>query len=178
MITGAYFYPLPNQLRVRSDIEVVANGGRKEDFYIHLDRDRITQAQQDLVAAFPAQGIHADLFKLRNTSGKVIGLASRMTSLIPDANGEFELAVNWLLLLPSRGSFLLSQNPSSLSPALAEGANLELNIQQGRMVVGDREFSELAGSYVEMPLSKDTDGDGKAESVLLLSTLLVGVDPA
>lgn len=178
MIAGAYFYPLPNQLRVRSDIGVIANGGRTEDFYIHLDRDRIIQAQESPVAAFSERGVQAELFKLRNTNRKVIGLASRMTGLIPAANGELELAVNWLLLLPSRGSFMLSQNPSPLSPLLAEGANIELDIKRGRMVVGDREFSELAGSYVEVALSEDTDGDGKAEKLLLLSTQLVGGDPA
>ena len=182
VLTGAYFYPLPTNVRVRSDIEPIANGGRKEDFYINLEFDRLAPAQEVLTAPFPQkallsvgdQVVRAELFRVRNAQREVIGLASRMTGLVPDANGEPSVAINWLVLVPGRGALLLLQKPSLAAGLLAES----VQFQQGDMVVGDGEFSALSGSYVEATLAEDIDGDGIDEAVLLLSTRLASGDTA
>jgi hypothetical protein len=182
VLTGAYFYPLPTNVRLRSDIEPVANGGRKEDFYINLEFDRVAPAQEVLTASFPEkaldsggdQVVRAELFRVRNTQREVIGLASRMTGLVPAADGESSVAINWLVLIPGRGALLLSQGPSLPIGLLPESAQFK----QGKMLVGDGEFSALSGSYVEATLAEDSNGDGVDEAVLLLSTRLASGDTA
>jgi hypothetical protein len=182
VLAGAYFYPLPTNVRVRSDIEPVPNGGRKEDFYINLEFDRLAPAQEVLAAPFPEkalqsggeQVVRAEIFRLRNAQREVIGLATRMTGLVPDANGEPLVAINWLVLVPGRGAFLLSQGPSLAAGLLPDSMQFE----QGEMLVGDGEFSGLSGSYVEASLLEDTNGDGVDEGVLLLSTRLTAGDSA
>jgi len=182
VLVGAYLYPLPTNVRLRSDTEPVANGGRKEDFYINLEFDRLAPAQEVLAAPFPEKGlqsggdqvVRAELFRLRNAQREVIGLATRMTGLVPAASGDPFVAINWLVLVPGRGAFLLSQGPVLDAGVLPESAQFE----RGDMLIGDGEFSGLSGSYVEATLSEDVDGDGIEESVLLLSTRMASGDSA
>jgi hypothetical protein len=176
VLAGAYIYPLPTHIRVRADAEAIANGGRREDFFVNLDKDRITPMQEVLVAAFPEprmvrtgnQVIRAELFKVRNSGREVIGIASRMTGAVPNVLGEPELAVNWVVLLPSRGSFVLAQGPSVAAAILPANAQ----IVQGEMIAGDQDFASLSGSYVQATTLEDTDNDGVEEAIVLLSTRL------
>jgi hypothetical protein len=182
VLAGAYVYPLPTNVRVRSDIDPVANGGRKEDFYINIEFDRLAPVQEVLAAPFPEkalqsggdQVVRAELFRLRNAERDIIGLATRMTGLVPDASGEPVVAINWLVLVPGRGAFTLSQGPALAADLLPESARFE----QGEVVVGDGEFAGLSGSYIEAILSEDTDGDGTQEDVLVLSTRMASGDSA
>ena len=175
-LAAAYTYPLPTNVRVRADAESVANGGRKEDFFVNLDKDRITSTQEVLVAAYPEQRmvrtgnqvIRAELFKVRNSRREVIGIASRMTGVVSGVVGEAEIAVNWLVLLPSRGGFLLAQRPQVNAETLPES----LQILQGEIIAGDQDFAGLFGRYVQSTKFEDTDDDGVEETIILLSTHL------
>jgi len=171
----AAVYPLPGHLRVRSDIEAVANGGRKEAFYINTETDRIAPAQEVRVAAFPEpvmsydgnQVIRAELFKARNGRVDVVCIASRMIGAVPDAEGNASVAINWMVQVPSRGSFMLKQSGTPSIEPLSGVAN----IYEGVLVAGDREFANLYGTYVETILYEDENNDGVDEEVILLSTL-------
>ncbi len=182
MFTGAYFYPLPDNAVIRSATESIPNGGRKEDFYINLELDRIAPAQEVRVAGFPVreissrgnQVIRAEVFKLRNSRREVIGLASRMTGLAPDVLGEPEVVVNWLLMIPGRGGLMLSQGDMPAAGLLPDG----IPFKQGLFVSGDGVFADLVGSYAEAELFEDMNSDGTDEPVVLLSTRLQARDGA
>lgn len=173
MLAGAGVYPLPGHERLRSGIEAMENGGRKEDFYIDLSTDQVLTKKAG-VAAFPvpamsvagSESLSASVYKIRNSDRDVVGLAAQVTGNVPDSLGEPVPAVNWILMVPSRGTLVLDQErvlPGSLIPEMA-------SVQQGTVVSGDGEFAGLNGRYVQAEITETDYDSGNESRYILLST--------
>lgn len=182
-------YPLPQSQRFRSSINVVPDAGREETFVIDWQQDRIQPLRADHAGAVRASGgfsvlggaggmaAVAEVFRLRDVAGNVIGLASRSISPQGGPQGGQSLGQGsvseWMLLLPSRGTLFLSQvNARDIAPRPAEqqagelqpafqragfwAAGPRLRISPapdesgaGRVTGGTGEFARLSGSYEE-----------------------------
>lgn len=174
VVSGAGLYPWIDHERLESRTQVIPNGGRSEVFFIRLPVDRIASLGTESfglgAAAFPAalalpeslgtEPMQIDHFKVRDTGGNVIGVASRHTVDLPDST-----AVTWSLSFPSRGALWLVGriDPASFESALAgmgyePGAawsgELDLLVGDpqspaGEVRGGTSEFSKLIGSFTE-----------------------------
>lgn len=173
-VSGAGLYPWVDHERLESRTQVVPNGGRGETFFIRLPVDRIASLGSESLglgaAAFPsdlalpaslgAEPVQIEHFKVRDTGGNVIGVASRHAVGLGDA-----AAVTWSLSFPSRGALWLV---GEFAPAELAAAAAALGYQRGapwagelEFIVGDAqspagevrggtsEFSELVGSFIE-----------------------------
>jgi hypothetical protein len=171
-LAGAHYLPVTH-MRLPSQTSVVANGGRAERFIVRLPADRL--AATDTVAgglraaggamAVPAQLVGLSLlvehFKVRDTSGKVIGIAARHWS-----DSDRGLTTTWSVLIPSRGALLLSapgEARGAIDTALrsagydSQGAawvgdvavTLTPKGETGTIAAGAGEFAALSGSYTE-----------------------------
>lgn len=155
-----HFLPAVNQHREASLISVQANGGTLERFRIELPEDRILAGGAGAQAMpagldWPASlaDTRAELYKVRNERGIVIGVASRLEGR---EQGAGEL-VEWALHLPARGTMFLSLRPGEAPGDYA-----------GRLRAGTREFSGLTGSAQERVVPAAVDGgdesnDGRIE---------------
>ena len=174
VISGAGFYPWIDHERLESQTQVVFNGGRSEVFFIRLPVDRIaslgTEGFAPGAAAFPAalalpdslagEPMQIDHFKVRDSGGNVIGVASRHTVDLGDS-----AAVTWSLSFPSRGALWLT---GQIDPAAFDAAVMGMGYQPGEPWAGDldflvgdplspsgevrggtSEFNELTGTYTE-----------------------------
>ena len=167
-ISGAiallYFVPAVDVARENSIISVLPNGGNLESFHINLPGDRIMAGVSGRDRSFPdglawpefldRAGVQAEVFKVRNTDHRVIGVASR----IAGDNAGF---VEWALHLPARGTMYV----------LMDGQSAENGQRLGTLRAGTREFLERRGRVLERFVPAD-DGDG--EGRLELNTSLVG----
>ncbi len=175
VVSGAGFYPWIDHERLESQTRVVPNGGRSETFFIRLPVDRIaslgTERYSPGAAAFPAglalpdslgtEPMQIDHFKVRDTGGNVIGVASRHTVDLPGA-----AAVTWSLSFPSRGALWLV---GQFDPTAFDAAVASMGVQPGEawtgeldFLVGDpqsptgevrggtNEFSPLSGTFTEL----------------------------
>lgn len=171
-LLGAAAYPWVDHPRISSRTGVVANGGRTESFVIRLPADRIL-VRGDLPADFryPQQAqigpdfgspsLLAEHFKLRDSAGEVVGIASR--HVVP-AESSTETA--WCLVFPGRGAAWLvgTADPTAPQRALANAGytpgeafsgDLRLTIAEteadrsGMLVAGRQEFENLGGDYLE-----------------------------
>jgi len=166
----AYFYPVVDQHREKSLIAVHANGGNSESFHIRLPDDRIVAGVSGRQTSIPPglewpeldflQNIQAELFKIRNENGVVVGTASRMSGK-SEQHGSF---VEWALHLPARGTMYVSMDPNPSPDGYREGT----------LRVGTREFQTLNGVVLERfirdDIGPDSDGAGRIE----LAAALVG----
>ena len=150
-----HFLPAVNQHREASLISVQANGGTLERFRIELPEDRILAGGAGVQALpesldWPASlgDTRADLYKVRNERGIVIGVASRLAGR---EQGAGEL-VEWAVHLPARGTMFLSLRPGEAPGDYA-----------GRLRAGTREFSGLTGSAQERAV-RAPEGGGDEES--------------
>ncbi len=207
----AYFYPLPGHERFRSLITVLPNGGRQEDFVIRWPADRIeTRSPRDgevkragppgVLTMDDAQGhrASAEVFRLRDTKGNVIGIASRVAALGLPREPAGVSATNWLLLIPSRGALLLRQTDSAnlvaaqavdpdgstrvVMPAERPGFwSLASSYRitdgpgangAGVVVEGTAEFGGLSGSYMERWELDPAAGSDGPSGQIVLTTLL------
>jgi len=211
----AYVYPLPGHERYRSLITVLPNGGRQEDFVIRWPADRIATGPHGdgevtsagapgVLAMDDAQGhrASAEVFRLRDAKGNVIGLASRVAALGLPREPVGVSTTSWLLLIPSRGALLLRQVDSANLTAVedidADGVTRVITPVErpgfwslassyritngpdasgaGVVVEGTDEFGGLAGSYVERwelgPAAAGQDPSGQ----IVLTTLLRSAD--
>lgn len=174
VVSGAGFYPWIDHERLESQTQVVPNGGRSEVFFIRLPVDRIASLGTERfglgAAAFPAglalpeslapQPVQIDHFKVRDTNGNVIGVASRHTVELADS-----AAVTWSLSFPSRGAlWLVGQfDPAALDTTMTEvgyqpGAAWsgeidllvgDLQSPTGEVRGGTSEFGALTGTFIE-----------------------------
>jgi len=206
----AGFYPLPENQRVRSQIEVLANGGRQETFVIEWPADRISLpaarasdvdvATKGMVVLVNRNGgaAGAELFRLRDVRGNVIGIASRVTGRVPGQRFTSASVTNWTLLIPGRGSLLLSQeNSTDVGPvrnggapgayvAAAEfagtwsrGTRYRITAgpapdSRGRVIAGTAEFDRLSGDYSEIWELTELNADGTTEGKISISTVMAG----
>ncbi|HHQ13838.1 MAG TPA: hypothetical protein ENK16_02315 [Chromatiales bacterium] len=198
----AWLYPLPQQKRFSSNIEVLTNGGRQEDFMIRWPQDRVSLPAAPervssvadgsvFVLADSRSAASAELFRLRDSAGNVVGLASRMAGHgSPGRRGAS--SSNWVLMIPSRGSLLMSQRDSAdvgpvqkggqwVLPAMTRGfwnAGTRYRITagpapggRGRILRGTGEFSGLTGTYTETWELEKLTAKGRTDGRILLSTI-------
>jgi len=129
VLVAVVFFPLPSHTRYASNITVVPNGGRREDFVIHWPQDRIPLPEKirptahsvtagTLVLTDPqAPPASGELFRLHDIQGNLIGVASKTTTLVIHKDHEPRSVSNWILMIPGRGTLFLSQlNQTDLSP--------------------------------------------------------------
>lgn len=168
----AYYVPAVDIHREPSHITVQPNGGNLELFRLDLPRDRIMIGLAGGENSLPAQldwpddirfgNFQAEVFKLRDRHGVVIGVASRLASA-GDPTGPF---IEWVLHLPARGTLYLQME---ITPA-AEGH------RNGRMLAGTRDFEALRGSAREQFLTDvddlDADSEGRIELITILAAPL------
>ena len=172
----AGYYPWVDHPRLASKTQVMPNGGRSESFIIRLPADliavhggldagiRATPFPNGVAEAEdPFQGrILAEHFKIRDSVGDVIGVASRHV-----VNTDQGVVSAWSVTLPSRGSLWLSGpgNPGLVQRALTDAGyragseysgDLRLLFEDeagsnrsGVLVDGNGEFRALSGEYQE-----------------------------
>lgn len=184
LLTGlvAKFYPFPASPRVYSQAEVLINGSREETFYIRLPDDRIGSPRAASTAAFPQQAfspvgkerILAELFRVRDGDGTIIGLATRMNGTVPGPLGQPEPVTDWMLLIPGRGALMMSRG------AIATGEEREFYVDRmgfsfensGPVISGTGGFAGLMGFYGEETEIENVDANGQAYGVVRLVTRL------
>lgn len=171
-LLAARLYPLPESPRLPSDSIALANGGREEAFFIRLPDDRLGSPLATSVAAFPKQSfaregkdrILAELFRVRDGQGRVIGLASKMSGNVAVSEVRAQQNADWTLLIPSRGGLSMSteglpadqdrlypKNRLGLDPA-----------RSGRILFGTEDFANLTGFFVEETEIDRVDDNGQA----------------
>jgi hypothetical protein len=153
----AYTAPFLPYERVRSETEVRTNGGRLERF--------IVSGPVDVLSLLPADGgdatvtpagarwypdlapfsVEAGVYRLRNESGTVVGIASRVRGVqSPDD-------VEWLLHVPARGTIALT------------GASVGA-AEIGEVTAGEREFDGLVGEWQALA---DENGGWRIETLVM-----------
>lgn len=168
-----WFLPAVDQHREPSVVSVEANGGNRETFHVNLPQDRIMAGGGGPGEPVPENlewpgtallaGAQAELFKLRDASDVVVGVASRIAG--PGESGRPVL--EWTLHLPARGTLYASMESQGNPDGYRDGA----------LRAGTREFAELRGKVRErfFAIDGEADGDGRIE----LTTVLVGIgEPA
>ena len=142
---GLYVIPAVDITREASIVTVAPNGINMEAFHVNVPSDRIMIGAQGNREPLP-QGMQwpddalfadarAEVFKLRNSSDVVVGVATRF-SIDDPAAGEI---LEWVLHLPARGSLYVTMSPSPL-----DGGG-----RTGKMRAGTREFESMAGEILE-----------------------------
>ena len=179
-LAAAYFAPWFEYTRYRSAASVVQNGGRVEQFIVHLPADRIG-ARRTAGDASGVDGppVAVEHFKLRDVDGNVIGLAARHAVSL-DATDE----TSWLISIPSRGTIALAASGPNLETiesllterGIAAGQTLEqpLSIDQGtpaRSLAVTGEFEGIDFELVETWVVTGIDDDGRIRGTLNLNTL-------
>jgi len=179
---AAYFYPLPEAPRAYSQAEALANGGREESFFIRLPEDRIGSPRAAATAAFPQQGfsavgqerILAELFRVRDADGNIIGLASRMNGVAPAADGAPQSVTDWMLLIPGRGALMMGRGVVATGEAqefYAERLGFSF-VNSGPVVSGTGDFANLEGFYGEETEIDNVDSTGQAFGRVKITTRL------
>lgn len=159
IVAGAgalYSIPMVDQVRKTSIISVIPNGGNTEVFHINIPMDRIMAGSSGRNDPLPANlewpedeflaDTRAELFKLNDANGNIIGVASRVLISEDDVN-----VVDWVLHLPARGSMYVSM----------AAAQHETGRRSGRLRAGSREFAPLIGAISERWVV-DNSGDEDA----------------
>jgi hypothetical protein len=135
----------------------------------------------------------AEVFRLRDAAGNVIGLASRATTMVSVADGRPVQGTDWMLFVPSRGSLFLRQlnavDAAPRSPASggepvpapdtpgfwSAGTRLRMNAGPqpdgaGQVVQGTEEFAGLRGGYEEAWELAEVAADGATRGRITIST--------
>lgn len=192
----AGWYPFVDPVRFASESGVARNGGRTESFHIQIPEDRVLGAATAGAAApsvptglsLPeAAGDGAvEIYRLRNASGKVIGLASRVRG----GDGAY---TDWTLMLPARGALFLTAAGPEVSPhatAMATataGAAGDPAAQSptspmfrilGDVAGGSGEFAGFFGSFSEEWDVSGRDAEGRLVGDIEILTLTqIGTPP-
>lgn len=174
----AGWYPFVDPVRLPSESGVARNGGRTESFRIRIPEDRVLRAVAASVAlpGVPA-GLslpentgdgEAEIYKLRNDSGEVIGLASRVWR-----RGEGAYT-DWTLMVPARGALFLTAAGPAASPFASARAGAEVVApaqRLGDVVGGSREFTGFVGSFSEEWSVSGEDAEGRLVGGIEIMTL-------
>lgn len=193
-LAGVHFAPWLKHARLPSMTSVVANGGRAEQFLIHLPADRLAasdgtagglRAQNAdramlLPARFVAEPLLVEHFKVRDSGGNVVGVAARHW------NGGATPTATWSVLIPSRGALVLSapgEPRGALETALRNRGytagsawNGQVTVAmvregEGTVAAGAGEFDGLAGAYTETWTVAAIDENGKISGTIELGTV-------
>jgi hypothetical protein len=194
-LAAAHFVPWVKHDRLPSQTSVVANGGRAEQFLIRLPADRIAatdgragglrsstgQGAMALPAKFVTAPLLIEHFKVRDTSGQVVGVAARHW-----ASNERGAATVWSVLIPARGSLLLrapGEASGTVDAALQRAGytagspwegNVELALAgagAGVVASGSGEFEGLSGTYTETWKVTGVDAAGELRGTIELYTV-------
>lgn len=167
---AAYLVRPVDQRREASAITVQPNGGSREAFYVDLPGDRVLAGGSGLPETVPAglkwpgarvlADSRAELFKLRNERGDVIGVASRIAA--PASDGA--RTVEWALHLPARGTLYLLLDP----------VPDDAGTRAGTLRAGTREFENLHGSVTEHFVSSSGAGENESGGRIELVTVRRG----
>lgn len=153
----AYTAPFLPHERIRSETEVRTNGGRLERFTVSgpVDVLSLLPAGRTDAAVTPAGArwypdlapfsVEAGLYRLRNESGAIVGIASRVRGV------ESPDDVQWLLHVPARGTLALT------------GASVG-NVELGGVAAGEREFDGLVG---EWQATAEDNGGWRIETLVM-----------
>ncbi len=162
-----YALPAVNLDREQSIIAVQPNGGNREVFFVNLPGDRIMAGKSGTPAAFPAgaqwpghlegENLQAEVFKVRNSDDRVVGVASRI------AGSEPQPFVEWAVHLPARGTMYV----------ILDGEVGENGVRLGGLRAGTREFEERRGPARERFVAAGEDYNAN-EGRLELMTTFVG----
>jgi hypothetical protein len=176
-IAAAWFAPMFGYARYRSATSVIANGGRVEQFQVHLPVDRIESAA--VSERSKDSGMRIEHFKLRDAEGNVIGLVARHEV----ARGD-TAETAWLLTIPSRGTIALAASGPSTSSIESQVAARGMTAgdttsqaisidagQPGRSVAATGEFSGIDFELVETWVVTGIDENGAIRGTLRLNTL-------
>ena len=163
VLAAARYYPWVEHSRLVSKTAVVANGGRSERFMIRLPADRIgtlgtesaglisvSPTTLKLPTVFDEHAALLEHFKLRNVDGNVIGVAIRHWTDTAD-----EPAKAWALVIPGRGSLMMSMRASplnSIETALSNTgyiAGSEWNGELSIDLIGDENPVETVANSAE-----------------------------
>jgi len=165
----AWYTPVVDLHRERSLVSVLPNGGNIEEFHINLPRDRILVGLPDAANSIPgglewpgAQylgDMQAEIFKIRDSNEKVIGIGSRLASAA-EPSGSF---IEWALHFPARGTMYVK---TEITPS-ADG------LRNGVLISGTRDFAILHGSVREEFVSV-VDDDPDIQGRIRLEAGLVG----
>lgn len=202
---GAALLPDPEAARYRSLSTVQPDGGRREEFRVRFPGDRIdlpsdTRADPPPVDARGAlvledaagQRASAELFRLRDADGNVIGVASRVAL----GGAGARPASTWMLVIPGRGTLAFAQDDAAdLTARQRPGsARRVASLPQqaafwrgsrryvasagagGSLVHGTREFAGLTGRLTETWSLAEAGTDGSARGEIQLVTLTRGVE--
>ena len=191
-LAGAHYAPGLKHARLPSQTAVVANGGRSEQFLIRLPLDRIAatdgeagglRSKGDGAMLLPAQFVGEPLlvehFKVRDSTGNVIGVAARHWS------GNGDSTATWQVLIPSRGALVMSgrgEERGALEAALRSrgynagkewsgDAKVSMTRDTGVVAAGTGEFQSLIGTYTETWTVAAVDEDGKVSGTIELATV-------
>ncbi len=203
-VGAAAVLPLSKHQRFPSDIEVLANGGRQEVFKMRWPEDRIAlpgdisgtsvvSSGGALVFRQAGQVVSAEIFRLRDSADRVIGMAAKTIGRMPERGRLSSGSVShWSLLIPSRGSLLLAQqNSADISPQVLgdayalpaelpafwrSGRSLRITAGpavngRGQILQGSDEFQGLQGSYAEVWDLDSISEDGRTQGTITLSTI-------
>jgi hypothetical protein len=197
VLAAAHFVPWVDHARLPSQTEVVASGGRAEQFLIRLPVDRIaaTGASASPLRAVPATAAVAlpveltaepllvEHFKVRDSGGNVIGLAARHWS--SDGRG---MGTAWSVLIPSRGALLLTApgeaktaldaalQKAGYRPGTAWSGTLSVEMtprtdEGGAITSGSEEFEGLDGGYKEVWNLTGVTETGELRGTIELDTI-------
>ena len=169
-----YSLPAVNLDREQSIIAVQPNGGNREVFFVNLPGDRIMAGKSGTPAAFPAgaqwpghldgDNLQAEVFKIRNSDDRVVGVASRIAGSDPQA------FVEWAVHLPARGTMYM----------LMDGDVGESGTRLGGLRAGTREFEERRGPATERFVAAGddyNDNEGRLEIVTVFVGPQIEVEP-
>ena len=183
-LLAARLYPLHDVKRLQTDAAVLANGGREEVFQIRLPDDRLGSPRAAAVAPFPQQAfaregtenILAELFRVRNSAGRVVGLASRMSGNVAINKLRARENVDWMLMIPGRGALLMSTQGMSANRGKSYPFDyLGLDpARSGKLLEGTWEFAGLTGFFLEETEVKGVDESGQTVGLLKLITRMQG----
>ncbi|WP_405232649.1 hypothetical protein [Lentisalinibacter salinarum] len=192
----AGWYPFVDPVRFASESGVARNGGRTESFRIQIPEDRVlgAAAPGSVVPSVPA-GLSlpevagdgaVEIYKLRNASGKVIGLASRI-------RGGDAAYTDWTLMLPARGALFLTAAGSEVSPHAMATAMATAGVAAdpagqsptsptfrilGDVAGGSGEFAGFFGSFSEEWEVAGRDAEGRLVGDIEIMTLTqIGTRP-
>ena len=132
--------------------------------------------------AFSATGterVLAELFRVRNREGEIVGLASRMNGKAPDDLGMQEAVTDWMLLIPGRGALMMSRG------TVEAGGEREFFVDRmgfsfvnsGPIISGTGDFEGLSGFYQEETEIEKVDANGQAFGSVKLSTRMKSAAP-
>ena len=183
-LLGARLYPLPDAPVAVSDSAALANGGREEIFHIRMPGDRLGNKRAAAVADFPTRkfvrqgndSISAELYRVRNGSGQVIGLASKMSGSVVTRDGQRARNTDWVVMIPGRGSLMMSTGALPSDDTMRYPANrLGFNpTRSGLIIDGTGNFDNLSGFFAEDMDIDSVDENGQLRGVLKIITRMQG----